>query len=324
MSSFFGRKQITAMNSPLITLTNISKTYRDGKSDVKALDNVSLVVNKGETLGIIGESGCGKTTLSRIALGILEQDSGHIQIMDENGNNLEDKFYRSISSVFQDPWSSLNPRMSIFNSIAEPLVIIQDYNSLEINKRVNHVFNQVQLSQDLLKKYPHALSGGQRQRVAIARALISNPKLIILDEPTSALDVSVQAQILNLLKDLQEQNDLTYIFISHDLPVVMYLSHRIVVLYQGQIVEESRAVDLFNQQLHPYSKQLFSSSFDEKQSDDIEKINLNYLNQKNGCLYEPHCPVKLSHCADETPKLIHVDSGRKTACFLQPQKQTEA
>lgn len=313
------------MDTPLITLSNISKTYRDGKTEVKALDNVSLVVNKGETVGIIGESGCGKTTLSQITLGLLEQDSGDIRMIDENGKELgEELFYQTVSSVFQDPWGSLNPRMSIFNSIAEPLVITKNVDKCDIKKRVNHVVDQVQLNSELLDKYPHILSGGQRQRAAIARALISNPNLIILDEPTSALDVSVQAQILNLLKDLQEQNNLSYIFISHDLPVVMYLSHRVAVMYRGQIIEEGSETDLMGQQLHPYTKQLFSSAFGTNELDKEIKIDLNSFDQKVGCIYEFHCPEKLTQCANEAPNLIKVGSGREVACFLHSQKITEA
>lgn len=313
------------MEPPLITLSNISKTYREGKTEVKALENVSLVVNKGETVGIIGESGCGKTTLSQITLGLLKQDTGHVRMIDENGKKLDEKlFYQTISSVFQDPWGSLNPRMSIFNSIAEPLVIARNFDKHEIKKRVYQVIDQVQLNTELLDKYPHALSGGQRQRAAIARALISDPTLIILDEPTSALDVSVQAQILNLLKDLQEQNNLSYIFISHDLPVVMYLSHRIAVLYRGQVIEEGSSTDLMGQQLHPYTKQLFSSAFGKNKLDKaiLDEI-LDSSGQKVGCIYEFRCPEKLTQCANEAPPLIKVDSGREVTCFLQPQKQTE-
>jgi len=238
---------------------------------VKALDGVDLEITKGKTFGIVGESGCGKTTLMRTLLRLVEPTSGSVVLSEEltegkfSSNNLEEltseelrSFRRKIGVVFQDPMGALNPRMLIKDIVSEPLVIHGKTNN--IRERVVELLNNVGLGEEHLYRYPHEFSGGQRQRIVIARALALEPKILVLDEPTSALDVSVQAQILNLLNDLQEKYNLTYIFISHDLSVIEYMCDRLAVMYLGQVVEEANTEELFTNPQHPYTKALLSAT----------------------------------------------------------------
>ncbi|MFL6558658.1 MAG: ABC transporter ATP-binding protein, partial [Bacillus sp. (in: firmicutes)] len=257
------------MPEPLISINNVKKHYPIGsglfgKKDkwLKAVDGISLNVHQGETVGLVGESGCGKSTLGRMVVGLLEPTSGDVKF---EGNSLLSKgrnkkeLGKNIQMIFQDPYSSLNPRMTVANIIAEPLVLHKIGTKSERQKRVDELLEKVGLTSAHGARYPEEFSGGQRQRIGIARALALNPKLIVCDEPVSALDVSIQAQILNLLKDIQEDMGLSYIFIAHGLQAVKHISDRITVMYLGKVMEVSETDQLFERPLHPYTEALISA-----------------------------------------------------------------
>jgi len=292
---------------------------------VRAVDGVNLRVFKGETLGLVGESGSGKSTLGRVVIRLEEPTEGRILFDGRDVHRLpkEDmrSFRRDVQIVFQDPYASLNPRKSAENIIGEPLTVQRICDGRERRERVVRLMEVVGLTPDQMRRYPHEFSGGQRQRIGIARAIATNPKLIIADEPVSALDVSVQAQILNLLKDLQRDHNLTYIFISHDLRVVENMSDRIAVMYLGKIVEVAECGMLCGEPLHPYTQALFSALPVMKPGERKERIILegdvpSPVNPQAGCPFHPRCRYRIRVCETQVPALTRTGKGRSVACHL--------
>jgi peptide/nickel transport system ATP-binding protein len=286
---------------------------------VKAVDGVSFSIKRQETLGLIGESGCGKTTVGRTILRAIEPTSGEIYLEDEgemvnvcelSKQDLR-RFRKHMQMVFQDPYSSLNARMTVFDIVAEPLVVNKIARGNELEDRVSELLRVVGLDPQFMRRYPHAFSGGQRQRIGVARALALNPKLIIGDEPVSALDVSVQAQVLNLLQELQEKMGLTYLFISHDLAVVEHISDRVAIMYVGEVVEFSDEETLFAAPKHPYTEALLSAV--PKPDPDYKKKKIvlqgevaDPANTPSGCYFHPRCNYVEDICREERPELINV------------------
>src|SRR4030088_2837768 len=316
---------------PLLEVDNLSKTFgiKLGlkRANVYAVDSVSISVQPSTTLGIVGESGCGKSTLARLMLGVYPADHGNIRFA---GQSLPRKGRRpravveQMQMVFQDPYSALNPRASIGQSIAFPLQV-QGMDRAEIRDRVAKVLEDVGLHGNYATHYPHQLSGGQRQRVNIARALAMQPKLVVLDEAVSALDKSIQAQILNLLQDLKQSYHLTYIFISHDLNVVEYMSDQVAVMYLGQVVETCAADALYQRPLHPYSQGLLTSipTLDgaSAQQARITGEMPSPLDPPSGCRFRTRCPFATEICATQTPVLADAEPGHQVACHLYPSSQ---
>jgi len=302
---------------------------------VKAVDDVSLRVGRGETVGLVGESGCGKTTLGRCVVRLYEPWSGEIlfrhQDQASGQTNLVDlaklrgkelsPVRRDIQMIFQDPFSSLSPRQTVFDSISEPLRANNLASGRDLQDRVIRLMEVVGLQTRYLRRYPHAFSGGQRQRIGIARALATNPKLIVADEPVSALDVSIQAQILNLLKDLQTEFELSYLFIAHDLSVVQYISDRVAVMYVGRLVEMASTQQLFSRPRHPYTEALLSAV--PKSEPDIKRDRIvlegeipNPANPPSGCYFHPRCRYVQDRCRTETPALRELSPGHIAACHF--------
>ncbi len=291
---------------------------------VRAVDGISFTIDPGRTLGVVGESGCGKSTTAKLVLKLEEPTAGAIRfqgrsLADLDSGGLSD-YRRSVQAVFQDPYASLNPRMRVSDIIAEPLVTNERLPSAEVNRRIMKLLELVGLPERARTLFPHEFSGGQRQRIAIARALALEPKLVVLDEPVSALDVSIRAQILNLLRDLQSRLGLAYLFIAHDLAAVAHMSQTVVVMYLGKIVETGDARTIATRPKHPYTQALFSAALPSHPSEKREEIVLpgevpSPLNPPGGCRFHPRCPQAMSRCATEEPKLRLVD-GRLTACHL--------
>lgn len=313
-------------NKPILEVKNLKKYFKTPKGMLHAVDNVTFSIDEGKTLGIVGESGCGKSTTGRTILRLLEPTSGEVIFNGENILKYSDKKMRDMRQkmqiIFQDPYSSLNPRMTISDIIAEPLQLHKIGGSkTEIENKVEEMMEIVGLANRLVNSYPHELDGGRRQRVGIARALISSPKFIVCDEPVSALDVSIQAQILNLMQDLQEQMKLTYIFITHNLSVVNHLADEIAVMYLGQVVEKAPAVELFENPLHPYTKALLSAipvpSIRRKKEIEILKGELSSpINPKDECRFSSRCQYSKDGCKSCNPELKEVSPSHFVSCHL--------
>src|SRR5262252_7115792 len=295
-----------------------------GGGVVRAVDGVSFAIEGGRTLGVVGESGCGKTTTAKLVLGLEEPTEGGIRFEGCDLNALDAagrrNYRKSVQAVFQDPYASLNPRMRVGAIIAEPLVTNDPLPGDEVRKRVLRLLDMVGLPERAADLFPHEFSGGQRQRIAIARSLALSPKLVVLDEPVSALDVSIRAQILNLLCDLQAELGLSYLFIAHDLAAVAHMSHTIVVMYLGKIVEQGEARTLARAPQHPYTQALFSAALpihpDERRTEIILPGEVpSPIDPPSGCRFHPRCPQAMSQCARREPPLVPV-KGRFVACHL--------
>jgi oligopeptide/dipeptide ABC transporter ATP-binding protein len=296
----------------------------------RAVDGVSLDIKKGETMGCVGESGCGKTTLGRATLLLVEPTSGEIyfegRCITEARKHEIKGLRKDMQIVFQDPFGSLSPRMNVLTIVGRPMNIHGQASSRqETLSKVQELLTLVGLKPEHAYRYPHQFSGGQRQRIAIARALAVNPRFIVLDEPTSALDLSVQAQILNLLLDLKDDFELTYLFISHDLSVIKYLSDRVTVMYAGRIVEAAKTEQLFDSPLHPYTQGLFSAVPIPDPTWKRKHIRLrgevpNPTSPPSGCRFHPRCPMVTDQCADEAPELCDVGNGHYVCCHLLKQR----
>ena len=308
----------------------LSGWLRRTTGHVRAVDNVSFDVYEGETLGLVGESGCGKTTTGRAILRALEPTGGEVTFKMRDGSRVStttvDKdtlrlLRQEMQIVLQDPFASLNPRMTIFDIVADPLRVNSLAKGRPLEDRVVQILDRVGLSTEYARRFPHAFSGGQRQRVGIARALVVNPRLVIADEPVSALDVSVQAQILNLMQDLQEDLNLTYLFISHDLSVVQYISHRVAVMYVGKIVEIAPTEELFAKPKHPYTQALLSSvpvpaPELAARGAPLEGEVADPANPPTGCYFHPRCPFAQDVCRTTEPPLGEVSPGHLASCHF--------
>lgn len=321
-------------NEKLIEVKNISKHYKIRSQKIfrkslilKALEDISLDIYKGETLGIVGESGCGKSTLGKSITKIIETDKGSIiykgQDITNKKNNELINFRNEIQAVFQDPYSSLNPMLNIRESLEEPLIKNNKLTKAEINDIIHETIIKVGMTKEALIKHPHEFSGGQRQRICIARAISTNPEFILCDEPISALDVSIQAQIINMLEELQVDYNLTYLFIAHDLSMVRHISHRIGVMYLGSLVEIGKSNDVYNEPLHPYTKGLLSSILlpdprlrTSGRLPTIEGDLPNILGDYKGCKFASRCKYKMKKCEENKPYLKDVGNDHSVACFL--------
>ncbi len=321
----------------LLEVNNLKKYFPIKKSFfsrtsgyVKAVDNVSFHINKGETLGLVGESGCGKTTLGRCILRAIEPTEGNIKyrfsdddpidITKLNKNELRNS-RKHMQMILQDPYSSLDPRMTVFDIIGEPLIATSNISRKELSARIKEVINIVGLEVKHLKRYPHAFSGGQRQRIGIARALILNPQFIVADEAVSALDVSIQAQVLNLLKKIQKDYNITFLFIAHDLAVVQHISSRVGVMYVGKLVELAEADQIYDAPMHPYTEFLFSAIPIADPEVRNERVFLpgeiaNPANPPSGCYFHPRCKYSREVCKVEEPLLTEDSPGHYVACHL--------
>ncbi|MBC7797918.1 MAG: dipeptide ABC transporter ATP-binding protein [Pyrinomonadaceae bacterium] len=310
----------------LVSVKNLVKHFPISGSDdvVKAVDGVSFDILQGETLGLVGESGCGKSTVGRNILRLQEPTSGEVffenqDILKLNKSGLQ-PLRREMQIIFQDPYASLNPRLSVLSIISEPLKIHGIGDKTEQKARVADLLKKVGLNPDYMFRYPHEFSGGQRQRLGIARALALNPKLIVADEPVSALDVSVQAQVVNLLQDLQAEFGLTYLFISHGLAVVEHISNRVAVMYLGKIVEIADARTLYENPLHPYTKALLSAIPIPDPTQKRERIILKGdvptpINPPSGCRFRTRCPFAIEDCAKVVPELREIETNHTAACI---------
>jgi oligopeptide/dipeptide ABC transporter ATP-binding protein len=319
--------------TPLVELRQLKKYFpvRSGlfgpREFVRAVDGVDLSVQPGETLGVVGESGCGKSTLGRLILRLLEPTSGEVWVGGERLDALSSKALRAkrreMQIIFQDPYGSLNPRMRVGNIVGEGLDIHKLASGAEKRRRVMQLLERVGLRSDAYERYPHEFSGGQRQRIGIARALAVQPKLIVADEPVSALDVSIQAQIVNLLQDLQEERGLTYIFIAHDLRVVEHISHRVAIMYLGKIVELADSAELYRNPRHPYTRALLSAVPVPDPTTRRERMLLpgdvpSPIHPPPGCPFHPRCKFAEERCRSDEPKLIMGEQAHAVACHVFP------
>ncbi len=325
----------TTPNHPLLEVRHLRKYFpvRSGllaniSAWVKAVDDVTFEINPGETFGLVGESGCGKTTVGRTILRLMEPTGGEALFEGDSVFDMDVKTLRAarrrMQIVFQDPYSSLNPLMTVGSIVGEPLKVHKLARGPELTERVSRLLHRVGLRPDQVSCYPHEFSGGQRQRIGIARALALNPKFIVCDEAVSALDVSIQAQIINLLKDLQDEFRLSYLFITHDLNVVQYLAHRVAVMYLGKFVEVASSRAIFSNPKHPYTQALLSANPLPDPTVKRERVLLSGdvpspLNPPSGCRFHTRCPQVMDHCRTTDPPLIHIDvpdGEHKVWCHL--------
>lgn len=311
--------------SALLEVRNLSKYFKVAAGELHAVENVSFSIEAGKTLGIVGESGCGKSTLGRVILRLNEPTAGHILFrqMDITSFNKSEirQMRRHMQMIFQDPYASLDPRLTISESIEEPLLVFEpDMDAAARRARVEELMNLVGLSRRTFNAYPHEFDGGRRQRVVIARTLAVNPQFIVCDEPVSALDVSVQAQILNLMIELQQSLKLTYIFISHDLSVVRHISDHVGVMYLGELVEYADRNTIFDSPLHPYTQALLSAIPSVDLDNRRQRVTLkgeitSPINPAPGCRFAPRCPYAEKRCFEASPPRYEVESGHMVACF---------
>ena len=323
------------MDVPLLEVRNLQRFFPIRKGllrrvvgQVRAVDDISFHINKGETLSLVGESGCGKTTTARCILRALKPTSGEVLFQTAEGAVVDTAelpkaalkpFRHQMQMIFQDPFSSLNPRMTIFDIVAEPLLASGVKSREQRRRRVEELLELVRLRPEFMQRFPHAFSGGQRQRIGIARALALNPSLIVADEPVSALDVSVQAQILNLMLDLQDELGLTYLFVAHDLSVVKHISDRVAVMYVGKIVEIAETKTLFKAPKHPYTEALLSAVPKPDPRRRSERIVLqgevaDPAHPPSGCYFHPRCAYAIDRCKTETPSLEEIQPGQFVSC----------
>ena len=315
------------MGQPLIETKNLKKYFRTSEGNLHAVDCINLTIFKGKTLGVVGESGCCKSTLGRTIIRLLEATEGEVLFKCDNILNygFEEmlKIRKNMQIIFQDPYASLNPRMTLSEIIAEPIRVSKIIiNRNKINEKVSELMDTVGLAKRLVNSYPHELDGGRRQRIGIARALALNPEFIICDEPVSALDVSIQAQILNLMMDLQDEEGFTYMFITHDLSVVKHISDEIMVMYLGQAIEQASSDELFENPLHPYTQALLGAILVPNLSRRNEKKEVvrgevtNPINPKPGCRFAPRCPYFKEDCLGQEIEYREVDKGHFVSCVL--------
>lgn len=314
----------------MIELKNINVSYNTSngiftrKKKLKAIEDINLTLGKGEVVGLVGESGCGKSTLGKTILRLLKEESGSIFYKGQDITNLKNKklqpIRRKIQAIFQDPYASLNPNMNIFEIISEGLQVFENLNKNDSTEKVANILAQVNINENVLERYPHEFSGGQRQRIAIARALILNPEYVVCDEVVSALDVSTQAQIINLLIDMKVKQGLGYLFISHDLNVVKYISDKIAVMYLGKIVEFANADEINENAFHPYTIALFSSIFNLNNRKKVHSVLSGevpgILSKPTGCYFHTRCPSKMDICQRISPEYKEIKSGHYVLCHL--------
>jgi oligopeptide transport system ATP-binding protein len=322
-----------AMKNPLLEAKNLKKHFPVTKGLfasksigwIKAVDGIDFEIWPGDTFGLVGESGCGKTTTSKMILMLEKKTSGSLLFEGQDIGTLRKEalvhFRGSVQAVFQDPFSSLNPRMRVGDSIGEPIVENKTVPKAELKERIDFVIDQVGLPKGSASRYPHEFSGGQRQRIAMARALALNPRLIILDEPVSALDVSVRAQVLNLLKDLQQKFSLTYLLIAHNLATVRYMSTFVAVMYLGKILESAPCKELYNNPLHPYTQALHTAALPSHPSVKRRELTVSGevpspFNPPQGCRFHPRCPKAFGVCSEVEPELIIRSDKHRVACHL--------
>ena len=314
----------------LLETKNLSKYFTGKKgllnrqpAQVKAVDHVSLTVNKGETLGLVGESGCGKSTLGRTILRLIPATEGQVLYNGEDILTYDKKkmweMRRKLQIIFQDPYSSLNPRMTVYDLISAPLEVYRIGTKEERREMVEEILQEVGLDKQYLNRFPHEFSGGQRQRIGIARALILNPEFVVCDEAVSALDVSVRAQVLNLMRNMQQKKNLTYLFISHDLSVVRHISDRIAVMYLGSVAEVAEKAQLYSNPMHPYTKALLSAIPLPDVKKKRQRIILqgdvpSAYNPPSGCKFHTRCPYATDRCKQEIPVLRQMEKGHQVAC----------
>lgn len=326
---------IRMANDALLAVNHLKKHFSIGKGHVlKAVDDVTFHIKKGETFGIVGESGCGKSTAGRTIIGLYERTEGEVLYEGKNVHEMTEKerfaFHRKMQMIFQDPYASLNPRSTVREIISEPMEVHGLYrNKKERLERVYQLLEDVGLNRDHANRYPHEFSGGQRQRIGIARALSLDPDFIIADEPISALDVSVQAQVVNLLKGLQRKKNLTYLFIAHDLSMVKHISDRIGVMYLGHLVELTTSANLYKDPLHPYTKALLSAIPipDPDVEDSRERMILqgelpSPINPPSGCVFRTRCPYVMPVCSSQKPEWKEIEVSHFVACHLYDQNRT--
>ena len=315
----------------ILEVKHLKKYFDVSAGTLHAVDDLNFKIEEGTTLGVVGESGCGKSTLGRVLIHLLESTDGQILYKGEDITHVSSKrltqLRHDMQIIFQDPFASLNPRMTIYQTIAEPMQIAGGYSKAQINENVYKMMDTVGLARRLATAYPHELDGGRRQRIGIARALVMNPKFVVCDEPVSALDVSIQAQIINLLLDIQEERKITYVFITHDLMVVKYISDQIMVMYLGQMVEFADNEELFAHPTHPYTQALLSAVPQPDIHKKTERIIMkgeikSPIDPGPGCRFAARCPYARDICRQESPALRETKPGHVVACHFAGELKT--